>query len=733
MDSNLVLAGGGHAHILLLKRWAMNPHLRPKGLITLVSNNSYTFYSGMLPGYFAGIYDQDEITIDLHRLAALAKVSLIIGKVTGIDAEKKIIYLDKRDAISYKILSLNIGGKTNDNESSMENMVTIRPLEGAIVAVNKYDSIKNSNGQIEIYGSGLSAIELALSLRNRWPRHSIILSVFFNKIHGSFKKTLAKNNVLLRNLQKADDIYTPKDADRQKSKLILFCTGTRGPNLLANSGLPVDNYGRVHTDETLQVIGQTKIFAVGDCAVIESKPRPPSGVWAVKAAIPLARNLEAACLDKKLRKWRPQAISLQLVGGFVKRNAPTAWALWGPYVLGPNPLFWHLKKYIDRKFIGDIQKLGLMPLGEESESTKATTMLCRGCAAKLPAAPLESALKKAGFQSLSNEPEDATPLPETNDLSGNDVLQSVDGFPALISDTWLNGRLTALHACSDLWASGAKVRSAQAVVTVPLTSSFLQEELLKQTLAGIRSVLDPQDAELIGGHTLESRTPPINPLSLGMQVVLTVQGSPTRRHWRKRGIKPGDQLLLSRYLGTGVLFAASMTGETFSKDLDFAIAQMSKSQHLLVEELQELDKSYPGQLHAATDITGFGLLGHLGEMLGSSNNEIPPVLVTLKASSIPALPGALKLLKAGYASSLAPANRRGWVLLDPPCQGRPAAVSIQLDNIEAGSKEHQALLELLIDPQTCGPLLISVAPPLAEVLLTKSPQTWWAIGTASHI
>ena len=130
MDSNLVLAGGGHAHILLLKRWAMNPHLRPKGLITLVSNNSYTFYSGMLPGYFAGVYDQDEITIDLHRLAALAKVSLIIGKVTGIDAEKEIIYLDKRDAISYKILSLNIGGKTNNNESSMENMVTIRPLEG---------------------------------------------------------------------------------------------------------------------------------------------------------------------------------------------------------------------------------------------------------------------------------------------------------------------------------------------------------------------------------------------------------------------------------------------------------------------------------------------------------------------------------------------------------------------------------------------------------------------------
>ena len=101
-------------------------------------------------------------------------------------------------------------------------------------------------------------------------------------------------------------------------------------------------------------------------------------------------------------------------------------------------------------------------------------MLCRGCAAKLPADDLEAALEEAGFAKLGNAPEDAASIPETKSTDGNPVLQSVDGFPALISDPWLNARLTALHACSDLWACGAKVRSAQAVVTLPQATPSLQ-------------------------------------------------------------------------------------------------------------------------------------------------------------------------------------------------------------------------------------------------------------------
>ena len=146
---------------------------------------------------------------------------------------------------------------------------------------------------------------------------------------------------------------------------------------------------------------------------------------------------------------------------------------------------------------------------------------------------------------LGGQPEDASRLDEHPGL-----LQSMDGFPALVSDPWLNGRLTALHACSDLWACGATVSSAMATITLPMVPANEQQELLVQTLAGIRSVLDEQGAELIGGHTMESRSASPRPASLGVQITLTVNGSSSAPPWLKSGLQPGDALLISRPLGT---------------------------------------------------------------------------------------------------------------------------------------------------------------------------------------
>ena len=181
-----------------------------------------------------------------------------------------------------------------------------------------------------------------------------------------------------------------------------------------------------------------------------------------------------------------------------------------------------------------------------------------------------------------------------------------------------------------------------------------------------------------------------------------------------------------------MLFAAAMAAAIAPEDLDHALAQMASSQHPVVDQLRSLEKAFPDQLHAATDITGFGLLGHLGEMLGDTPTNGDPLQVTLEGSAIPSLPGALALLTSGHASSLAPANRRAWQLLDPPLnQHGAAAVSLNLGSLKAGSQDHQALLELLIDPQTCGPLLISAAPPLAEALMNQDPLGWWLIGSAT--
>ncbi|QNI57143.1 bifunctional selenide/ water dikinase / oxidoreductase fusion protein [Synechococcus sp. BIOS-U3-1] len=704
-----MLAGGGHSHALVLRRWAMKPSKRPNQLITLVSRTSTALYSGMVPGLIAGVYQRDEVAVDLRDLADQAGVALVVAEITGLDLQNQQLQLNQRPALPYEHLSLNLGAVTSSSPAPTPGLVPIKPLEPALAFLADQDEQMgkpaNASSPFQVVGSGLAAVETVLALRQRWPRRPLLLRIHPAKLKPVLKRALLEASIQLietRNLDPTNQLETAAG---------LLCTGSQAPQRLTSSGLPCcPNSGRIRTEVSLQVIGQPNLFAAGDCALIDAQPRSPSGVWAVRAAKPLARNLEAACNGQPLRNWRPQRQALQLLGGFNK-GQPTAWALRGSALLGPHPLLWRLKAIIDARFMAMFRHRRSMDSAE--------TMACRGCAAKLPAGPLESALQQAGIATLGTNPEDAAVLPLGTAAGSAPVLQSVDGFPALVSDAWLNGRVTALHACSDLWACGARVLAAQAVVTLPEASESAQETLLAQTLAGIRSALDPQGAQLIGGHTLEARDGLVQPpLSRAVQIVLSVSGQTVEAFWPKAGLQAGDRLLLSRPLGTGVLFAAAMAGATPAPALDLALEQMGRSQHVLLEELLALQTKHPNAIHAATDITGFGLLGHLDEMLRNTGLN-----VVLNGHEIPALPGALSLLAKGYASSLAPANRRAWRLLDN------GSVNLQLAGIDPGSKQHQALLELLVDPQTCGPLLISVEADIAQQLTTQPQSPWTDIGS----
>jgi selenide,water dikinase len=338
--------------------------------------------------------------------------------------------------------------------------------------------------------------------------------------------------------------------------------------------------------------------------------------------------------------------------------------------LGPSAWIWNWKQRIDRAFMARFAALRPMA---------AAPMACRGCAAKLGAAPLAAALARLNPDGPPRPVEDAAVVGTAAD--GALWLQSVDGFPALVADPWLNGRLTTLHACSDLWASGAAVESVQALVTVPEAAAAVQEELLLQTLAGVRSELEPLGASLAGGHTLEGRD------GAGLALALTVNGrvAPSA-HWGKGPLRPGDALLLSRPLGSGVLFAAAMAGAAAPAWMEALLVALQRSQAPLVPLLAAHG------ITACTDITGFGLLGHLGEMLEASGAG---VAVELETAAIPAYAGAPELLERGFASTLAPANAAALALLEGP---------VRL----VGAAGAAALRELLIDPQTCGPLLAAL-------------------------
>ena len=664
----LLLAGGGHSHALILKRWAMDPTRRPARPVLLINRCSTSLYSGMVPALIAGIDPPEEAAIDLRSLCDRAGVAFVQAEITGLDPGQRCLFLAERPPLRFGLLSLDVGAISR---ASAEG-VAIKPLEPALAFITSEDP--NSTAPFTVVGAGAAAMEVVLALRRRWPHRPLRLQTRPNGLGPLERLILSEASI--------DLITTSVPAVGPR----LLCTGSRAPHWLAASGLPADGDGRLHVNAQLQVEGNGHIFASGDCAVLAASPRPASGVWAVRAAIPLARNLEASCLDRPLRPWRPQRQALQLIGDQQGR----AWARWGRWQLGPSGWLWQWKRRIDRRFMAGFRSSEPM--------TASEPMACRGCAAKLPAQPLEAALDQAG---LSGPPEDAARIEGDPPL-----LQSVDGFPALVSDPWLNGRLTTLHACSDLWACGVRVDSAQAIVTLPVLEAAEQQELLVQTLCGVRSVLEEQQAQLIGGHTLESRSEPPHCPSLGVQLSLCVNGR-SAAPWSKGGIAHGDVLLLSRPLGTGVLFAAAMAGACQPEALDTVLQHMSRSQHRLLDQLEPHRQA----IHACTDVTGFGLLGHLGEMLASSS----PLRITLWTNRIPAYPEAMDRLAQGYASSLAPANRRSWQWLDG---------LIQLDDSPS-----QALLELLVDPQTCGPLLLACPETTAQTLTAEGP--WIPIGNAT--
>ncbi|KGG20322.1 selenide, water dikinase SelD [Prochlorococcus marinus] len=724
-SDHLVLAGGGHTHALVLLRWAMYPKLKPAGMITLVNKSSTTIYSGMFPGVVAGKYKIDEILIDLRNLASKAGVSFIHAEIEGIDLKKKKLLLAGRPEIEYSLLSLNIGTKTNLNAKSFNRgdkdlAVPIKPFYESYKFIIDQDIHKDDSSAkpFVIIGSGFAGMEIAFSLRKRWPKRSILLKI---KSGRKIKKNL------LRNLKAQNIEITQKNPSILYPTLI--CTGNKSFDWIKNSGLPIDKKGRVLTKKNLQVLNYPELFAVGDCGVIKDHSRPSSGVWAVRSAKPLAINLECLSKGLKLEEWKPQRKAIQLLDISSIKKESKAFISWGEIMIGPFGFLSRLKELIDKQFIS---KFDLVKDIDSDMSTEEEMIKCRGCAAKLAFSPLNSALNKLDL--IESSADDSIDIGELN--SSKTLIQSVDGFPSLISDPWLNGRLLAFHACSDIWACGGSVISAQSVVNLPSIPNNLQQELLFQVLEGINSALTIQGAKLVGGHTLESRKISEEPFSLGIESSLTVNGiiDNKKYFWPKGGMKKGDQILISRPLGTGIIFSAFMNGQVKPYILDNALKEMNKSQHEIVNYINELTNLNPRSkiVNACTDITGFGLLGHLSEMLESTNSDqlkmnSEPFKVTLELDNIPLYDGVKELLDKGFESTLAPANQ---IFLKNIDGDKNLRFELKSNDSSSNRSYYNAMLKILVDPQTCGPLLVCCSSIYSEKLLQQGP--WIKIGFISE-
>jgi len=701
---DIVLVGGGHSHVGVLKSFGMRPMSGVR--ITLICTDMHTPYSGMLPGYVAGHYDYDEVHIDLSRLAVFAGARLYRDEVIGLDRANKKVLCRNRPPVPYDQLSINIGSTPQLAQvpGAGENTVAVKPIQ----RFNDHwlellHRVKHRAGKltIAVVGAGAGGVELLLAmqfrLRNELRAHgrdadeltfhlfasgATILPTHNSVVRSRFDAVLAARGVVVhRNaavtMVSAGSLQTA-NGETLAADEIIWVTSAGGAPWLRETGLALDANGFINVNDTLQ---------------------EKAGVFAVRQGRPLTTNLRLAVEGVALVAYRPQRHWLALIStGDKYAVASRGWLSFAGNVV------WQWKDWIDRRFMRKFQDLILM-VGDAPATTNAANqvkltqeeslqaisaiaMRCGGCGAKVGATVLSRALSNLHPVDRDDvviglkDPDDAAVVRVP---PGKAMVHSVDFFRSFIDDPYLFGKVAANHALGDIWAMGAEAQSATAIATVPSGLEAKVEDVLFQMMTGALEVLNEANCALVGGHTGEGKE-----LALGFAVNGLIDDDPAKI-LRKSGMQPGDVLILTKQIGTGTLFAAHARLAAKGRWIDAALKSMVISNRLGARCL------FKHGATACTDLTGFGLLGHLVEMTRPS-----AVDAELNLSALPLLDGAEECVAAGIVSSLQGANVR---------------LRRALRNQEV--MVNHPRYPLIFDPQTAGGLLASVPADRAEACVAS--------------
>ncbi|MBD2357868.1 FAD-dependent oxidoreductase [Tolypothrix sp. FACHB-123] len=381
---NLVLIGGGHSHAIVLRMLGMNP--LPRVCVTLISTNSDTPYSGMLPGHIAGFYSHNECHIDLRLLSQFAHAQFYVDRVINLDLQNKKVICANRPAVDFDVLSVDIGStpaKISVSDAA-EYVVPAKPVSGLLK--HWYQLLRNveKNPQkplsIAIAGGGAGGVELALSMEAQLQRilsPSAMLEVhlfqrdrqLMSKHHHSVQRLveqiLTQRGIKLHLGENVTQVIPLAETGNQQglqvkceSGLTVDCdkifwvTQAAAPDWLKSTGLRTDERGFILVADTLQSLSHPDVFAAGDIATMINHPRPKAGVFAVRQGKPLYQNLRRYLLGQPLKAYVPQKKYLSLIG----TGDGSAIATRGAFTLPPNKLLWYWKDWLDRRFMERFSK-----------------------------------------------------------------------------------------------------------------------------------------------------------------------------------------------------------------------------------------------------------------------------------------------------------------------------------------------------------------------------------------
>lgn len=723
----LVLIGGGHSHLSVLMRLGMKPV--PGLEVVLITRDVHTPYSGALPGYIAGVYQPDDIHIDLRPLCQFAGARLIHEEVTRLDLEGKRVILDRRPPIRFDLISLNIGSRPDAVRipGSVQHAIGVKPIDKFLVQWERVrqqalGELQQSRPyRLAIVGGGPASVELVFAAQQALHKAAgikkgdpspltlklVTADTQLLKFHNNRVKDFTRAELERRGVELYFDHHVTEfqantiicdGKDPVTADVIFYATGASIPDWPATCGLAVDEHGFIAVNTFLQSTSHPFVFACGDAATIQGHPRPKSGVYAVRQGKPLARNLVRFATGRKLRRFIPQkhALALLYTGDSRAIASRRNWFFQGRWV-------WALKHRIDMDFLRKYARLptpepelqlqrGLVD-SETEQALQEHVIRCAGCAAKVGSDTLQSVLARLqpkGQPDLVNSldtTEDAALIRVTSDRM---LVQTVDYFRAFINDPWLFARIATNHCVGDIYAMGARPHTALAIASVPFAGRNIMRETLDELMAGCVMALNEHDTALAGGHSNEA-------LELAFGLSVNGYGHPARL-LSKTGASAGDVLILCKPLGTGTLLAADMRLQAKGRWMEAAFEQM------LVSNRGAADIFLAHGARACTDVTGFGLAGHLAEMLAGSE-----LCAELELDALPVLEGAVDCLRRRVFSSLHADNSRLKQVMQI-----------------ADTQKSQAALELLFDPQTAGGLLASLPEAEASQCLEKLHQQGYA-------
>ena len=671
----------------VIRRFAMRPLSGVR--LTVIAREANTPYSGMLPGYIAGDYGKDEIHIDLSRLCAFAQARFIHAEASAIDTSTRQVKLFERPSVRYDYLSINTGGEPRVPKDLSRRAIRVKPLSTFLPAWERIlaETAGSSGVRLGIIGGGPGTVELAIAISERYGEQFQIeiISASDNLLAKSSKRcqSTIENRLIGRTRTRLNfevDSNTDNGSEVQVSSVsgdqlaydyILSVTDVMPSDRFDTGDLAVDEAGFIRVNRFLQSISHAEVFGAGDVVELDNQPRPKSGVYSVRAGPYLAHNLAAAILAKRLRPFRAQQHALALL-----RTSPNSALAVRKHYLGHGRYWGLLKRVIDKRFMRKFNDPEPMEEDEYQyppslQSNAPERMRCGGCGAKLGADLLTQVLRRLDVKIDERNPVNIGDDAAVVDYLTSTIATSCDGFRTMISDPWVFGKITANHAINDLYAMGATPKTALALATVPIMAQDLMEEDLFQMSSGALVVFNDAGVQLVGGHSAEG---------LELSLAFTVSGVVGNRYLTKSGLEPQEILICTKPLGTGVILAGLAQSLVGSDTRSRAIQIMTQSNAPAADIFLEHGSK------ACTDVTGFGFLGHLSEMLRASE-----VTAKLDISKFRFLPGAAEAVDRQIQSSLYVNNVQ----------------SLQ-DWVVEGEMTQSKYVDLLIDPQTSGGLLAGV-------------------------